>query len=126
MAGTPHQQVALVCESPWAEAAADSRMLLREVQLPSEEGLQKSRKKQQDCHTADKTCFYFTPDSSGSFSCAEIRAVSTSSHFPLAAAHQHKLYSPEHTSPSWTKVQQKTTAQGREIPFKAWEVESER
>lgn len=34
------------------------------------------------------------------------------------------LYSRAH-EPSWTKVQQKTTAQGRETPFKVWEVESE-
>lgn len=87
----------------------------------------KSGKKQQDCHAGDKTCFYFTPDSSGSFSCAEIRAVSTSLHFPShhSAAHQHKPLSLECMSPSWTKVQQEITAQGGESPVKVWEVKSE-
>lgn len=42
-AGTPCQQVALVCESPRAEAprVRSARMPLGEVQLPSKEGLQK-------------------------------------------------------------------------------------
>lgn len=89
-------------------------LLLGEVQLPSEEGLQQVGRSSRTAMLEIKKCFYFIPDSSGSFSCAEIRAVSTSLDFPSRTA-----VLPISTNPLvQTKVQQKTTAQGRETPFK--------
>lgn len=86
-----------------------------------------SGKKQQDCHTGDKICFYFTSDSSGSFSCAEVRAVSTSLHFPSyksAAHHLHFIL--EHMSPAGLKSSRKQLHKEEKLPSRCgkWKVKT--
>lgn len=100
-------------------------MLLREVQLPGEEGLQKVGIIGK---IGNKKCFYFHSWLLGKLQLCGDKGCQQEFTLPLghdSAAHQHKPFSPEHMRLSWDKVQLKGTAQGTETPFKVWEVESE-